>query len=608
MQTVVSPKHTLVNSAMSVFQSIILIGLIAITLYPTDYCWTDADILLSFMIPVFAVVGTTIATLRRSPFQWNRVDGIILLWAIWWLFRVYVGAEYPCGREILQTTMTFFLYWTLRIAFQKVSNGIVYLLLLLLLVAGACESVWGFVQLIIDNSRNPKFLLTGSFQNPGPFSAYPMLGTIAGMVLFKTIIDKESNKAEQGFYLLSQLSQWKRIVVSLLIINFMILPATWSRAAWIGTILIALWIFNKYYAKWKWIVWCGLIAALSGLYLIKKGSADGRIIICAASLTSWLHEPWLGIGYGGFIHSCAEGIAELYHNNPDAFHKFQSAGVTGTNYNALLTILVEQGIVGVILCLTALAFLVYRLYHSCRPLLYCLTALLLFACVSFPFETLPYRIILILITSFGASLQSTNSSKPHKDHDLNTSIRLSPWIAPLLIVGISIPLYNEISHRKECDQEWIELYHNQDSFFIKDYWTLLEKEHDNPIFLMNMSNRLAQNRQWQDCNAILHMGQQVSADPMLYVLEGNNWKELGFNNKAEEAYQKAFFIQPNRLYPLYQLMQLYHDTDQPSKELQVAEKIVTLKPKVQSPATNEMKLKAKEFIESQKKAKLSTSE
>ena len=65
---------------------------------------------------------------------------------------------------------------------------------------------------------------------------------------------------------------------------------------------------------------------------------------------------------------------------------------------------------------------------------------------------------------------------------------------------------------------------------------------------------------------------------------------------AEQAYQKAFSVMPNRLYPLYQLMMLYHDSGNIKKAKTMAKRVIEMKPKIESPATKDMKKKAKEIL------------
>ena len=65
----------------------------------------------------------------------------------------------------------------------------------------------------------------------------------------------------------------------------------------------------------------------------------------------------------------------------------------------------------------------------------------------------------------------------------------------------------------------------------------------------------------------------------------------------EEAYQKAFAIMPNRLYPLYQLMGLYEELGDMEALQRMAKKIIMMQPKIKSPATETMMDSARNKIE-----------
>lgn len=65
---------------------------------------------------------------------------------------------------------------------------------------------------------------------------------------------------------------------------------------------------------------------------------------------------------------------------------------------------------------------------------------------------------------------------------------------------------------------------------------------------------------------------------------------------AERAYRKAYAVMPNRLYPLYKLMLLYHETGLQMKERGMAEKILRMKPKVESSVTKEMQEQARKTL------------
>jgi tetratricopeptide (TPR) repeat protein len=88
---------------------------------------------------------------------------------------------------------------------------------------------------------------------------------------------------------------------------------------------------------------------------------------------------------------------------------------------------------------------------------------------------------------------------------------------------------------------------------------------------------------------MLHLGTLISNDPMFYVIQGNNYSDMELYAEAEEAYKKAFYILPNRIYPLYRLMLLYEKEDDKKKMTEMALRVKLFKVKVTSPATKEIK-------------------
>lgn len=59
---------------------------------------------------------------------------------------------------------------------------------------------------------------------------------------------------------------------------------------------------------------------------------------------------------------------------------------------------------------------------------------------------------------------------------------------------------------------------------------------------------------------------------ILYTCLGNNYKVLGQNTEAEQAYLHAWHMAPARFYPLYLLAKLYNETGQTEKALTMAKK------------------------------------
>ena len=454
------------------------------------------------------------------------------------------------------------LYVTLRGIFAWSKLSPVYLIGGLML-CGVYETALGVWQLVSGVSRHSQYLMTGNFQNPGPYSAYLMMAAVIGWGWTQELTEGRLRTAV-----------WCMTAFVLLL-----LPATWSRAALVAVGIIALWLYRQKYWKYRWVVWIGVMVLATGFYFAKQGSADGRMLTWTASLTAWWHKLWLGVGMGGFRAACADGIAELYREHPTS-GLFTSGGVTDFAFNDLLKVLVEQGLVGAVLCVVTAVWVLFGLYKQSLPLFYGLLSLFIFSMFSYPFELLPYQIILVLLSAFAAS---------HVDMDKeNTHRKLGRVMLLLVLVPIAFFVAKEIQRRHETDKEVKMFSGMHHEAFINDYYELMPMEMDNASFLFDFGKTLREAKRYNDSNAVLRQGIQVSNDPMFWVLIGNNYRDMQCYQEAEEAYQKAFAIMPNRLYPLYQLMGLYEEIGNVEAWQRTAKEIIMLQPKIKSPATEAM--------------------
>lgn len=541
--------------------------LLWLTLAPVEVRWAEADIRLLCGIVVILAMAVMLwfipSKLRdKSKSGWSWLDALIALGTLYYFIRVWLGTEYPCATAFLKTMEMVLLYFCLRwlMAHGKLSSKWI---MGGLLVCGVYEAGLGLSQMLNGTSRHYLYLLTGTFQNPGPYSAFLMLGVVTGLAW-----TQEAEKSWQ-----------KHLIMGAAGFMFVLLPATWSRAAIISLGIIGLWLFRKCYWKWRWAVWIGCIALCVAFYFLKQGSADGRLLIWTSGLTTWLHHPWTGVGIGGFFHASANGVAELYANNPSS-DLFASGGVTDYAFNELLKVLVEQGLIGAILCIAAVGYTMYLLWQHSKPLFYGILSLLLFSMFSYPFELLPYRIIMVMLAAWVASEHSGRKEGKTRYGWLVLSVLL---LLPSYMMGKQVQL------RYNADRDY-QLFAGMDNeAFIDDYYELLPLERDNARFLFDFGKALRIHGRYNDSNDMLRQGTLISADPMFYILMGNNYKDMHCMELSEKAYKKAFSIMPNRIYPLYQLMQLYKETGNEKKAKEYAKKVINFKEKITSPATKHMK-------------------
>jgi tetratricopeptide (TPR) repeat protein len=229
-----------------------------------------------------------------------------------------------------------------------------------------------------------------------------------------------------------------------------------------------------------------------------------------------------------------------------------------------------------------------RLYKQSVILFLGMTSLVIFSMFSYPFELLPYTIIAVMVIAWSES-ENKESLSVHIS-------KMKCSVVCLIAIAFSCCLKEEVSDRIEQDEEANLFSGMQNDAFLPDYYELLPYENDNPQYLFDFAKTLRSAKRYGDSNAILRQATLVSPDPMFYVLMGNNYKDMKHYDLAEQAYQKAYSVMPNRLYPLYQLMMLYHDCGNTLKEKAMAKRVIEMKPKIESPATRDMKKKAIEII------------
>lgn len=543
---------------------------------PVETRWAKSDVTLAWGIVILvslAVIIQLSACLKREYrkgiVRWNLLDALAMLWFLYYLMRSWMDGEFACATAFLKTVEMALMYFALRGIFatgKLPQEGI----MCGLLACGVYESAIGVGQILNGTSRHYLYMVTGSFQNPGPYSALLAMGSAIGLAWMK--------KKEPG---------WSRYGIALAtVLMLLILPATWSRAAFVALVTVVLWIFKADYWKWRWMVWLGCILACIALYYIKQGSADGRMMIWTAAITTWLHCPWTGVGIGGFENACANGVAELYGQNP---HNalFINGDVAEFAFNDLLKVLVEQGAAGALLCIGTMGYTLHLLRKESGPLFCGMLSLLIFSLFSYPFELIPYRIISVVVAAWAAS-----------EHGRRKGSK-SSWksgMIPLLLLAPACLTAKEVGKRYSADREYLTFAGMEYESFIKDYYALLPMKRDDARFLFDFGKTLRAHGRYNDSNGMLWLGTRVSADPMFYVVMGNNYCDMGHTDLAEEAYRKAFAVMPNRIYPLYLLMKMHRKEGNEGKAWEYAERVKDFREKVVSPATRQMKQEAEELL------------
>ena len=166
----------------------------------------------------------------------------------------------------------------------------------------------------------------------------------------------------------------------------------------------------------------------------------------------------------------------------------------------------------------------------------------------------------------------------------------------LTVIIVKLP-----AHRKYKDAvaawQMAEGWHNMElhDYVVESCDTLFPYMKCSSRFLFAYGQSLNKIGQYEKSDSILKMGSEISSDPMFWNVMGNNSMALGRYREAEERYKHAFYMVPNRIYPLNLLAKLYHAEGDTMRFLDMADKVELFVPKVESVNTERLRSEIREL-------------
>lgn len=425
------------------------------------------------------------------------------------------------------------------------------LLYLSFVVGGTIQMAYAWLQYLQwIPSKHLLFGMTGSFYNPAYLAAY--LGFSCLCVFPLTA------------YLLHR--RW-RIVA--LVVSFMGLAMLFtitvlqSRATWIALYGSLAW-FSSSFIKRKTAFWMVgiivLVLSLFPLYQMKRGSADGRLLIWNVGWTMFKEKPVCGGGSQSFAARYFPTQAQYLSTHPQS----RLAGISAPNihtFNEPLRILCEYGLIGVLLFLGLVISVSYKQWDCFRLSL--LLYFFLFSLFSNPCE------VSILPLS-GVLLFGILSSK----RKVVSSVHPFCWktlFVPIAIVigGFALAKYHRTSQIVLSLREHSAL-NRYESFdgYRKEGWF-----HRN--FLLIYSKQLYKNQKYG--NAVTYLEQLSRLSPVadVYMDLGKCYQHLRMYKNAEECFTLVLQARPEYVLPYYELFRLYVECGDRGQAWRIGRKILS---------------------------------
>lgn len=522
--------------------------------------------------------------------------------------------------SVFEIIISLLLYLTTRLTFlltpRVINNVLLFPLLYLCL-----HEIWqGFLQLIGKTTSNLYNAITGSFQNPGPYG-----GFLAICIILLTA-HCLTHKKDKTLNLISKLLYWSSSIIA--IVAFIILPSTQSRSAILalgcGMILLAFGTerirvkikpFLKRYGLWLTL---GLAIIGTGAYLFKKPSADGRLFMDKICIKAMCENGWKGAGIGHFGGAYGKtqasyfkkqieekGIDDLDWRAIDE-HDRMTADCPDNAFNEYLFIGVEAGPIVMLLFIGIIVSAIIISFKRGTIWCYGMTAFAVFALFSYPLHVKQFQIIFPILLAACVSDRQQNTQDQNEEKEVsfykNKYKLIQIAIIVVMLISLStIIIFNlpEARLYEQAETAWkkTERWHKMEyyEYVVEDCNTLFPYMKHDYRFLFAYGQSLNKTGNYEKSDSILRMGTEISSDPMIWNVMGNNSLALGKYREAEDRYKHAFYMVPNRLYPLYLLAKKYHEEGDIAKFMNMADKIASFPPKVESINTGQLRDEIKEL-------------
>jgi O-antigen ligase len=336
---------------------------------------------------------------------------------------------------------------------------------------------------------------------------------------------------------------------------------------------------------------CAAVAGMTGLYFLKRDSADGRLLIWQSTWNMIKDKPLAGHGYGAFNAGYMLYQAEYFDVHPDSRYSALADNVMHP-FNEYLLILSEHGIIGFGVTVLMLLFTV-RIYRRSPDrtkfaAMLSLLSLAVFSCFSYPFKY-PFSWIMLFMNIAIICPAAEISSRGRV---CTAKILTFAFAAGLLYAGIILTKaeteWNTVAHRSLAGKTLQVL---------PEYGKLYPYLGRNGLFLYNHAAELHEVKEYEKSLRVFDLCTRYYNDMDVQMLLADNYRELGRHDEAEKHLRLASSMCPNRFMPLYQLVLLYKDTNRREEALKLAQQILDRDIKIPSSTVNAIRNEMRRLIE-----------
>ncbi len=508
------------------------------------------------------------------------VDGWFILLSLALIFGINPMPEPVTCRALIYFEPFLMAYCIFHILFVLNYKWASYLLLSLLSVYCVYELILGYIQFLQDFGKSKgQDIIVGSFSGSGPFGCLLSLFTCICVAV----------------YVRSQILIIRISSVFFAILSFILMACTLSRASMVSFSVSMLFLMMKsekavsFVRRNRVYILLVSMAVGAGAYLVKKPSADGRILMAKVGLKIMKENGLAGVGNGNYAGTYGKAQAAFFSDYfsedlteikgiPERLR--MTADCPAFCFNEYLKTGIESGPIAMLLLLLLVTGGIMRTYRMGSVWCYPLISISVFACFSYPFEVG----VLTLIMTVCLSADNGNTGKKGKVvlfYSVMLAVFASIFYQHHTAIRSSYPVSGLTPLERLCSSR-------SKRYIIYGNDVLQDGLYDEKT-LFALGQSLNRNGEYERSDKILKLGSEISSDPMFWNVMGNNSMAQRKFREAESRYEFAFRMVPNRLYPLYLMAKLYHEEGDTARFLKMADMVETFVPKVESVNTEKMR-------------------
>jgi O-antigen polymerase len=576
-----------------------------------DSTQTGRFIIFSYAVCALLILFLLSLDLAESRYKINLPDiSMFALFAYISINRYILQSESSFSMRYYELMGLAIIYIILRQSGAKIYQR----LLIAVILGGIIQATYGNLQLFkYFPSNHNAFNMTGSFFNPGPFAGYlvSVFPAALGVYFFK-------NELEVKGSLLNRAAEYIPLIGIFSII--LVLPASQSRAAWVAAVISSIFlafykynvamVINRYlnsrFKKALAIVIASgiLLIGMAALYLFKKDSGNGRLLIWKTTINMIKDNPLTGLGFDRFKTRYMDYQADYFRSHSDSGESSLADNVTYA-FNEFLQFFSENGSAGALILLLILVLLFRAKSEKTDPVLFIAKASLLsvmvFSMFSYPAHILPIKLNCV----FYLAIISGFYLKPvivisiiKRNQAFATVLKIC-----ILLVSITAVYFTakNIAMYYQGSKNWYTAfltyrsgkYVESVNYFSVAYPVLSK----NGTFLMQYGKALSLSENHQKAIPVLRKAQFSENSTFIQTALGDSYKALKQYEQAENAYVLASYMTPGKIYPKYLLAKLYDETGQEEKAIELAKQLLTQNVKIESQAVSEIKMEMKAIID-----------